>query len=99
MPAWIVGSGARKVLIEALARIARHSGAAVAIANRRSGFESVDVDLPDGEIDAAGIESFAVDMLEALDEMRADLVVLGGEVGGRRWQAVLHMTAGAASFV
>ena len=99
MPAWIVGPGARTVLTDALVRIARHGGAAVAIANRRSGFESVDVDLPDEDMDAARIERFAVDMLEALDEIRADLVVLGGDVGERPWQVVLHVTAGAASFV
>jgi hypothetical protein len=29
----------------------------------------------------------------------ADLVVLGGNVGDRPWQVVLHMTAGATSFV
>lgn len=99
LPTWVVGSSAKMVLIDALARISRHGGDAVAIADRRSGFEKVSVDLPHDDMDRRQIARFADEMLKVLDGMRADFVVLGGNVAGRRWQAVLHITAGAASFV
>lgn len=99
IPTWVVGSSAKTVLIDALVRISRHGGDAVAIADRRSGFEKIAVDLPDDDIDPSQIARFANEMLKVLDDMRADFVVLGGNVGGRRWQAVMHITAGAASFV
>lgn len=99
IPTWVVGSSAKTVLIDALARISRHGGDAVAIVDRRSGFEKIAVDLPDDDMDPGQIARFANEMLKVLDDMRADFVVLGGNVGGRRWQAVMHITAGAASFV
>jgi len=99
IPTWVVGAGARTVLTAALARISRHGGDVFAIASRRSGFEKIAVDLPDGDMDPHRIAKFADGMLKGLDEKGADLVVLGGNVGDRPWQVVLHMTAGAASFV
>lgn len=100
VPLWTVGARAKAILIDALVRIASHGGDAVAITNGRSGFEVVAVDLPDGkDVSDARMAAFADVLLEELDGMRADVVVLGGGSGDGRWQAVLHVEAGAASFV
>lgn len=97
-PQWVTGTPAKAVLIEALRRISHHGGDAMAVANGRRGFEADDVSLPDDDADDAHIQRMADIVLEELDRMRADVLVLGGEMDGREWQAVLHYRAGAASF-
>lgn len=97
-PVWVTGTPAKAVLIEALRRISHHGGDAMAVANGRRGFEAEDVSLPDDDADDAHIEHIADMVLDELDRMRADVLVLGGDVDGRAWQAVLHYRAGAASF-
>jgi len=97
-PVWRTGGPAKEVLVEALRRISHHGGDAMAVANGRRGFEGEDVSLPDDDADEATIVHMADVVLRELDEMRADVLVLGGSVEGRPWQAVLHYSAGAASF-
>lgn len=100
VPLWSVGARAKAILIDALVRIVRHGGDAVAITNGRGGFEVVGVDLPDGDdVSHVRMAAFADALLEELDGIHADVVVLGGGSGDGRWQAVLHVEAGAASFV
>jgi hypothetical protein len=98
-PTWVVGPAAKTALIEALTRIARHGGDAVAISNGDDGFEAVDVTMPDDEdMNESELSSLADIVLDELGEMRADVLVLGGNVRGRPWQAILHFTAGAVTF-
>jgi hypothetical protein len=100
LPAWVVGTPAKIVLIEALARIARHGGDAMAISCGRHAFEALEVRLPgQGDTNDTELAAFADAVLEELGEKRADVLVLGGHVRGRSWQTILHISAGAASFV
>ena len=98
-PTWVVGPAAKTALIEALTRIARHGGDAVAISNGEDGFEAVDVTMPDDEdMNESELSSLADIVLDELGEIRADVLILGGNVRGRPWQAILHFTAGAVTF-
>jgi hypothetical protein len=99
-PTWVVGRPAKAALTEALARIACHGGHAVALMTGQNGFEVVDVLLPEQKrMNDAEIAASAHVVLEDLESRRAEVLVLGGSVHGRPWQAIMHVSAGAASFV
>lgn len=98
-PTWTIGAPAKAILVEALFQIMRHGGSAVAIAAGPNGYEAVDVALPGGsDLDDARMARFADSLLDEVDEAHANVVVLGGTVDGRRWEVILHVEAGAASF-
>ncbi|WP_307088397.1 hypothetical protein [Sphingomonas faeni] len=72
----------------------------MAVYHGPEGFTAADVNLPDhANLNDSDMEVFADVLLGRLDEMRAEVLVLGGNVAGRPWQAILHLRAGAASFV
>lgn len=99
-PQWLKGDRAREVLAEALARIAACGGDALALSSSTGQFEPVEVSLPDRPFTSESAKrAFAGAILDELDDLQADMLMLGGKVKGRPWQAILHFSAGVATFV
>lgn len=100
LPQWLKGDRAREVLAEALARIAAYGGDALALSSSTGRFEPVEISMPDQPFaNEAAKRAFAGEILDELDDLQADMLMLGGKVNGRPWQAILHFSAGVATFV
>lgn len=100
VPKWMQGDRGREVLAEALGRIATHGGDALGLSSSTGRFEPVDISLPAGPFKSEQDKrAFASQVLKELDELKADMLMLGGSVNGEPWQAILHFSAGAATFV
>ncbi len=99
-PTWLIGRPAKAALIEAFTRMAGHGGDAVAVSTGRKGFDVVEVRTPSGDdMNESELAAFADAVLVDLEARRADVLILGGSVDGRAWQAIMHVSAGATSFV
>lgn len=100
LPQWLKGDRAREVLAEALARIAAYGGDALALSSSTGRFEPVEISMPTQPFaNEAANRVFAGEILDELDDLQADMLMLGGKVNGRPWQAILHFSAGVATFV
>ncbi len=88
-PAWIVGSKARTLLLNAFGRVkAASDGHCTAFVRRDGALALLD---PRGGMDDG-------DLVAWLDSNACELLVLAGsETDGSRWKAVFHPLAGAAT--
>ncbi|MDB5738016.1 MAG: hypothetical protein JWO65_1684 [Sphingomonas bacterium] len=91
-PVWIVGVKAQAALLDGFGRASRDPGGTCTAFLRASDGALVPIDARN-QIDDG-------DILRWLDRSGCELLVLGGsEPDGRRWKAVFHPIAGAATLV